>query len=116
MEITTIFVDSRLVYSLSMNMTAIRLRATKCFKHRRRNLGYVADAEIARLGTRTFQKKVFTYHKPEPLYKPEEGWGSRNEKITLSFWLSEEDIDYYASTFEKTGFTGPLNYYRCLDS
>nr|CAD1832529.1 unnamed protein product [Ananas comosus var. bracteatus] len=62
----------------------------------------VAEAEIARLGTRTFQKKVFTYHKPEPLYKPEEGWGSRNEKITLSFWLSEEDIDYYASTFEKT--------------
>jgi pimeloyl-ACP methyl ester carboxylesterase len=29
--------------------------------------------------------------------------------------LFEEDISYYAEKFEKTGFTGGLNFYRCLD-
>ncbi|XP_072979354.1 epoxide hydrolase 1-like [Typha angustifolia] len=74
-----------------------------------------AEAEIARLGTNIFLRKIFTYHKPEPLYIPKEGWGSANEKITLPYWLSEQDLKYYARKFEKTGFTGPLNYYRCLD-
>ncbi|XP_020101932.1 uncharacterized protein LOC109719578 isoform X2 [Ananas comosus] len=37
------------------------------------------------------------------------------EEIALPSWLSEEDLDYYASKFEKTGFTGGINYYRCLD-
>ncbi|PHU18445.1 hypothetical protein BC332_14140 [Capsicum chinense] len=32
----------------------------------------------------------------------------------LSSWLSEEGLDYFASKFEKTGFTGPVNYYRAL--
>lgn len=34
--------------------------------------------------------------------------------IILPSWLSEEDIEYYASKFEKTGFTGGINYYRAL--
>lgn len=33
----------------------------------------------------------------------------------LPSWLSEEDIEYYASKFEKSGFTGGINYYRCID-
>ncbi|KAM3268292.1 hypothetical protein P3S67_031233 [Capsicum chacoense] len=33
---------------------------------------------------------------------------------TLSSWQSEEELDYYACKFEKTGFTGPVNYYRAL--
>jgi pimeloyl-ACP methyl ester carboxylesterase len=33
----------------------------------------------------------------------------------LPSWLTEDDVKYYASKFEKTGFTGGLNYYRCLD-
>lgn len=35
--------------------------------------------------------------------------------ITLPSWLSEEEVQYYVSKFEKSGFTGALNYYRCLD-
>jgi hypothetical protein len=31
---------------------------------------------------------------------------------TLPSWLSEEDINYYASKFNQKGFTGGLNYYR----
>ncbi|KAL2524839.1 alpha/beta-Hydrolases superfamily protein [Abeliophyllum distichum] len=35
--------------------------------------------------------------------------------ITLPSWLTEEDVNYYASKFDKTGFTGGLNYYRAMD-
>ena len=30
-------------------------------------------------------------------------------------WLSEADIDFYTGEFERTGFTGGLNWYRNLD-
>ena len=33
----------------------------------------------------------------------------------LPSWLSEADIDFYAQEFARTGFRGPLNYYRNLD-
>jgi hypothetical protein len=41
--------------------------------------------------------------------------GSPNTPITLPKWLSEEDVNYYATKFEQKGFTGGLNYYRALD-
>jgi pimeloyl-ACP methyl ester carboxylesterase len=34
---------------------------------------------------------------------------------TLPPWLSEADVDFYAGEFSRTGFRGPLNYYRNLD-
>jgi len=30
-------------------------------------------------------------------------------------WLTEEDLETYVAAFEKTGFRGPLNRYRCMD-
>jgi pimeloyl-ACP methyl ester carboxylesterase len=30
-------------------------------------------------------------------------------------WLREEDLDFYAAEFERTGFTGGLNRYRNVD-
>lgn len=30
-------------------------------------------------------------------------------------WMSEEDLDFYAGEFERSGFTGPLNRYRNVD-
>lgn len=30
-------------------------------------------------------------------------------------WLSEEDLDFYVESFERTGFAGGLNYYRNID-
>ncbi|XP_047268234.1 epoxide hydrolase A-like [Capsicum annuum] len=53
---------------------------------------------------------------PSPFYFPE-GKGLDaipDAPAALSSWLSEEELDYYASKFEKTGFTGPINYYRAL--
>jgi pimeloyl-ACP methyl ester carboxylesterase len=34
---------------------------------------------------------------------------------TLPAWLSEADIDFYAGEFKRSGFRGPLGYYRNLD-
>jgi pimeloyl-ACP methyl ester carboxylesterase len=33
----------------------------------------------------------------------------------LPTWLSEADIDFYAGEFRRSGFRGPLNYYRNVD-
>jgi pimeloyl-ACP methyl ester carboxylesterase len=33
----------------------------------------------------------------------------------LPEWLTEEDLDFYAAEFERTGFRGPLNRYRNID-
>ena len=30
----------------------------------------------------------------------------------LPAWITDEDVDYYASEFARTGFRGPLNWYR----
>ena len=44
------------------------------------------------------------------------GWlGSRPTPTSLPNWLSERDIDFYASEFERTGFRGGLNWYRNID-
>ncbi len=34
---------------------------------------------------------------------------------TLPTWLTEQDIDSYTSEFERTGFSGGLNWYRTID-
>src|SRR5712672_991217 len=34
---------------------------------------------------------------------------------TLPAWLSEADVDFYAGEFKRSGFRGPLNYYRNMD-
>jgi pimeloyl-ACP methyl ester carboxylesterase len=33
----------------------------------------------------------------------------------LPGWLTEADIEFYTAEFERTGFEGALNYYRCVD-
>ena len=35
--------------------------------------------------------------------------------VPLPPWLSEADIDFYAGEFKRSGFRGPLNYYRNYD-
>jgi pimeloyl-ACP methyl ester carboxylesterase len=34
---------------------------------------------------------------------------------TLPPWLTEQDIDYWTSEFERTGFSGGLNWYRTIE-
>jgi pimeloyl-ACP methyl ester carboxylesterase len=33
----------------------------------------------------------------------------------LPAWLTPDDLAFYAGEFERTGFRGGLNWYRCLD-
>ena len=77
----------------------------------------VIEAEFARIGTARVLKEFLTYRNPGPLYLPKDnGFGHPTDSpIELPSWLSEEECNYYAAKYEKTGFTGGLNYYRNLD-
>ena len=37
------------------------------------------------------------------------------EPDELPAWLSQAELDHYSAEFERTGFTGPINWYRNLD-
>ncbi|OVA02620.1 Alpha/beta hydrolase fold-1 [Macleaya cordata] len=76
-----------------------------------------AEAEFARSGIQRVITKLFSMRTPGPLCVPKEkGFGgSPNSPVTLPSWLTEEDVNYYASKFDLKGFTGGLNYYRALD-
>ncbi|CAL5352281.1 uncharacterized protein LOC114321756 [Camellia sinensis] len=76
-----------------------------------------AEEEFARVDTTRLMKKFLTSRKPGPLCVPKHvGFGgSPNSPIVLPSWLTEEDVNYYATKFNQKGFTGGLNYYRALD-
>jgi pimeloyl-ACP methyl ester carboxylesterase len=42
-------------------------------------------------------------------------WASKDEQPERPPWLSEEDLEVYVRAFERTGFSGGLNYYRNID-
>ncbi|OIW00122.1 hypothetical protein TanjilG_29112 [Lupinus angustifolius] len=75
------------------------------------------EAEFSQIGTERVLKEFLTYHKPGPLYLPKgKGFGHPiDSPIALPSWLSEEECNYYATKYDKTGFTGAFNYYRNLD-
>ncbi|TKW21126.1 hypothetical protein SEVIR_4G182600v4 [Setaria viridis] len=73
------------------------------------------EAEFKRLGTELVLRKFFSYRTPGPLIIPKTGWGSPDDQVPLPSWVTEEDLNYYTSEFERTGFTGGLNYYRALN-
>ncbi|GAY35847.1 hypothetical protein CUMW_018910 [Citrus unshiu] len=75
------------------------------------------EAEFAQMGTETVLKEFLTYRNPGPLFLPKgKGFGHPPDaRIDLPSWLSEEDVKYYASKYEKAGFTGGINYYRNIE-
>ncbi|KAL9407755.1 hypothetical protein AB3S75_046323 [Citrus x aurantiifolia] len=75
------------------------------------------EAEFAQMGTKTVLKEFLTYRNPGPLFLPKgKGFGHPPDaRIALPSWLSEEDVKYYASKYEKAGFTGGINYYRNIE-
>jgi pimeloyl-ACP methyl ester carboxylesterase len=42
-------------------------------------------------------------------------WAESNEEPRVPPWLTEDDVQVYVDAFERTGFTGGLNYYRNID-
>lgn len=77
----------------------------------------VVEAEFARVDTALVIKKFLASRNPGLLRVPKEvGFGGNpNSKIPLPSWLSEDDVNYFATKFKRTGFTGGLNYYRAMD-
>ncbi|KAF8006752.1 hypothetical protein BT93_K0917 [Corymbia citriodora subsp. variegata] len=75
-----------------------------------------AKADIAKL-----MKLILTGHDPSPPVVPKDlGFSglvklSEDRQAELPSWLTEDDIDYYATQFGRTSFTGGFNYYRCID-
>jgi pimeloyl-ACP methyl ester carboxylesterase len=46
---------------------------------------------------------------------PEKPTADAGNDTPLPPWLTEADVDTFASAFERTGFTGTINYYRNMD-
>ncbi|XP_043722790.1 epoxide hydrolase A-like [Telopea speciosissima] len=78
--------------------------------------GDVEDV-FARLGTANVLRRFLTIRRPAPVFMPKgkEFGDTPDHQISLPSWLTEEDINYYASKFDAKGFTGGLNYYRALN-
>ncbi|XP_054775953.1 uncharacterized protein LOC129284483 [Prosopis cineraria] len=81
-----------------------------------------AEDEIAKIGSERVLTNVLSSRKPGPPILPKEGFGynssnadSSSSPTTLPSWLSQDDLRFYASKFDKSGFTGGLNYYRNFD-
>lgn len=74
-----------------------------------------AESELGRLDCATIIKNFMSYREPVPFMVPKGGLAALAKDIPLPSWLSEDDVSYYATKFEKTGFTGGLNYYRNID-
>ncbi|OIW17487.1 hypothetical protein TanjilG_22599 [Lupinus angustifolius] len=76
------------------------------------------EAEFAKVGVANVLKNILTTRKTGPpiLSKGEFGTGFNPDMTeTLPSWLTEDELAYFVSKFEKTGFTGGLNYYRNLN-
>nr|CAB3492577.1 unnamed protein product [Digitaria exilis] len=78
----------------------------------------VAEKEFSPANARSIIRRILCSHytsaseasgdkKPEP--------PGADEDKPLPPWLTEADVDYFVSEFERTGFTGGINYYRNMD-
>ena len=65
----------------------------------------VADAALARDVRRTLTSRAQWTAQ----------WAQDDAQPSLPPWLSEDDLRVYVQEFERTGFTGGLNYYRNID-
>ncbi|RLN25469.1 hypothetical protein C2845_PM07G19940 [Panicum miliaceum] len=73
------------------------------------------EAEFASMNTKFIFKRLLTTRDTGATSLSKEWWGSPEEEIALPPWLPEEYIDHLAAKFDETGFTGAMNFYRCLD-
>ncbi|WZZ08964.1 hypothetical protein YC2023_094885 [Brassica napus] len=63
-------------------------------------------SRVQRVGNREGVEKVI---------QPQNGWPALPPQMQTIQWLTQEDLDYYVSKYEKKGFTGAINYYRNID-
>jgi pimeloyl-ACP methyl ester carboxylesterase len=83
----------------------------------------VAEAELERDPRTTIRRFLYSASgdaPPDERWRPEmrKGQGfleNTTDPGHLPDWLSEQDVDYYAAEFARTGFRGGLNWYRTMD-
>ncbi|XP_061994051.1 uncharacterized protein LOC133711990 [Rosa rugosa] len=75
------------------------------------------EAEFAQIGTARVIRELLSFRHPGPLFLRKGNLFGHppDTPIAMPSWLSEDDVNYYVSKFEKKGFTGGINYYRNLD-
>ncbi|PKA57698.1 putative strigolactone esterase D14 like [Apostasia shenzhenica] len=75
------------------------------------------ERQFAQLDTTLLFKVFLTSRNPRPLIIPKEKGCTKLLGIDLPLpsWLSEDDINYFATKFNKSGFTGAVNYYRNIN-
>ncbi|KAK4282760.1 hypothetical protein QN277_014098 [Acacia crassicarpa] len=77
------------------------------------------EKELAEAGTPYAMKNMLTHRDPGPIIFPKGKYPpgfNRHMSEDLPHWLTQPDVDVYISKFEKTRFTGGLNYYRNIDT
>ena len=81
----------------------------------------VAEAELERNVRETMRRTLFSASGDAPRREGPVGavpggfLAAMSAPETLPAWLSEADIDFYAGEFQRTGFSGGLNWYRAMD-
>jgi pimeloyl-ACP methyl ester carboxylesterase len=83
----------------------------------------VADADLARDTATTMRRMIGGMRSPDDqaaalrMAAPgPEGFVERlPEPDALPDWISQEELDHYVDEFGRSGFTGPLNWYRNFD-
>jgi hypothetical protein len=77
----------------------------------------VVEAEFASVGTSEVLQRILAIEGSFPICIPEgnEILDLIPEVTTLPPWCTEEDLKHYTEQFERSGFTGPLNYYRAIN-
>ncbi|CAI0421370.1 unnamed protein product, partial [Linum tenue] len=74
------------------------------------------EADFGAVETGKLLAKILTSRNPDPPCLPKHvGFRGIPDLPALPSWLTQQDIDYFASKFDRTGFTGALNYYRAID-
>ncbi|ONK63408.1 uncharacterized protein A4U43_C07F14830 [Asparagus officinalis] len=73
------------------------------------------EAEFARMDIKLLVNSILTYREPAPLTGSKIKGFRESPVEELPPWLTEEDIHYFVSKFDKSGFTGGLNYYRNMN-
>lgn len=73
------------------------------------------ESLFARLGTKDVLKRFFNYRTPGPLLVSKVFEESSDAEIGLPSWMTQDEINYFVSKYDKSGFTGGINYYRCYD-
>jgi pimeloyl-ACP methyl ester carboxylesterase len=81
-----------------------------------------ADAELSRDPATTLRRLMGSLSTPDEaaalrmLQSGPEGFIDRiPEPGGLPDWISQDEFDHYVAEFTRTGFTAPLNWYRCFD-